>query len=174
MSDPSPPPSTEAELNSPELRFLTALWDTWQALTTVGEARLRALHGLDLRGFVALSYLQAGPQHPADLARELGVPRYEVSRVLAALDALGTVTRERGDTDGRGVIVRITPAGCERWGAALQTIRTLTGPALARLDHAQQLTLIGNLQGVARAALQQPSHSSTPTRDQTRQELSHD
>lgn len=167
VSLPPPPPCTDAELGSPELRFLTALWDTWQALTTVGEARLRARHGLDLRGFIALSYLQGGPQHPADLARELGVPRYEVSRVLSALDALGAVTRERGTAaqgrDGRGVIVRITPAGCERWGEALQTVRTLTGPPLARLDGAQQLTLIQHLHGVARAAQQQTPASASAT-----------
>lgn len=142
-------------LNSPELHFLTALWDTWQALSSVGEARLRALHGLDLRGFIALSYLQGGPQHPADLARELGVPRYEVSRVLAALDTLGAVTRARGGADGRGVIVRITPAGRERWVAALHTTQALTGPPLAHLSPEQQGALIQTLQGVAHAARQQ-------------------
>ncbi|CAM3360771.1 HTH marR-type domain-containing protein [Deinococcus saxicola] len=162
MSFPSHP-RTDAELNSPELRFLTALWDTWQALTTVGEARLRTRHGLDLRSFIALSYLQSGPQQPADLARELGVPRYEISRVLSALDALGAVTRERGGTDGRGVIVHITPAGRERWATALQTVRALTGPPLAHLGTRQQLTLIQTLQGVAHAARQQPQHTQEPT-----------
>lgn len=156
----------DAELNSPELHFLTALWDTWQALTTVGEVRLRTQHGLDLRGFIALSYLQAGPQQPADLARELGVPRYEISRVLAALDALGAVTRQRRNTDARGVIVCITPAGHERWTAALQTVRTLTGPPLAHLDGAQQLTLIQTLQGVAHAAQRQSENPSDPDRSQ--------
>ncbi|OLV16538.1 MarR family winged helix-turn-helix transcriptional regulator [Deinococcus marmoris] len=167
MSLPPSSPLTDAELNSPELHFLTALWDTWQALTTVGEARLRR-HELDLRSFIALSYLQGGPQQPADLARELGVPRYEISRVLSVLDALGAVTRERGaitqnGADGRGVIVRITPAGRERWAAALQTVRTLTGPPLAHLDGAQQLSLIQTLQGVAHAAQQQPQHTQEPT-----------
>ncbi|MDV6374181.1 MarR family winged helix-turn-helix transcriptional regulator [Deinococcus arenicola] len=173
------PPLPDDELNSPELHFLTALWDTWQALTTVGEARLRAGHGLDLRGFVALSYLQAGPQQPAELARELGVPRYEVSRVLAALDALGAITRERmtresEDTDARGVIVRITPAGRERWAAALHTIRALTGPPLAHLDTAQQLSLIHTLQTVAHAAQQQQPGTSRPPQKSPNRSRPHD
>ncbi|CAM3827149.1 MarR family winged helix-turn-helix transcriptional regulator [Deinococcus frigens] len=164
MSVPSPLPlASVAELHSPELQFLTALWDTWQALTTVGEARLRERHGLDLRGFIALSYLQGGPQQPADLARELGVPRYEVSRVLSALDALGAVTRQRTETDGRGVMVHITPAGRERWAAALHTVRALTGPPLAPLGAEQQLTLIQTLQGVAQAARQQTQALQEPT-----------
>ncbi len=166
MSFPSYP-RADAELDSPELRFLTALWDTWQALTTVGEARLRTRHGLDLRSFIALSYLQSGPQQPADLARELGVPRYEISRVLAALGALEAVTRERGGTDGRGVIVRITPAGRERWAAALQTVRALTGPPLAHLKSEQQFSLIQTLQGVAHAAQQQTESSSAPNPDRS-------
>ncbi|MFK7600659.1 MarR family winged helix-turn-helix transcriptional regulator [Deinococcus sp. SM5_A1] len=166
MSLPPSSPLTDAELNSPELHFLTALWDTWQALTTVGEARLRR-HELDLRSFIALSYLQGGPQQPADLARELGVPRYEISRVLAALGALEAVTRERGGTDGRGVIVRITPAGRERWAAALQSVRALTGPPLAHLKSEQQFSLIQTLQGVAHAAQQQTESSSAPNPDRS-------
>lgn len=168
VSAPLPSPLVDAELGRPELRFLTALWDTWQALTTVGEARLRAQHELDLRGFIALSYLQGGAQQPADLARELGVPRYEVSRVLSALDGLGAVTRERGvpqgGGDGRGVIVRITPAGRERWTAALQTVRALTGPPLAHLDVGAQLALIQTLQGVAHAVRQSPEILANPNR----------
>ncbi|GGL66457.1 transcriptional regulator [Deinococcus aerolatus] len=168
VSSSLPSPPVDAELGSPELRFLTALWNTWQALTTVGEARLRARHGLDLRGFIALSYLQGGAQQPADLARELGVPRYEVSRVLSALDGLGAVTRERGAPlsggDGRGVIVRITPAGRERWTAALQTVCTLTGPPLAHLDTGAQLALIQTLQGVAQAARQSTETLANPNR----------
>lgn len=170
MSLPPSSPLTDAELSSPELHFLTALWDIWQALTTVGEARLRTRHGLDLRSFIALSYLQSGPQHPADLARELGVPRYEISRVLSALDALEAVTRERGGTDGRGVIVRISPAGRERWAAALQTVRALTGPPLAHLGTPQRLILIQTLQGVAHAARQQSESSSDPSQNPPSQE----
>jgi DNA-binding MarR family transcriptional regulator len=167
-----PPPTARAddELRSSELQFLTALWDLWQALTTVGEARLRAQHELDLRGFIALSYLQEGPQQPADLARELGVPRYEISRVLGALDAQGAVTRERGTAshggDRRGVTVHITPAGRERWAAALQTARTLTGPPLAQLEPARQLSLIQTLQSVAHVARQQTATLPHPDRSQ--------
>jgi DNA-binding MarR family transcriptional regulator len=144
-----------AALQSPEVQFLTALWDTWQALVAAGAAQLEARHALELRGFIALSYLQAGPQQPAQLARELGLPRYEISRTLAALDGLGAVTRERGGTDARGVTVRITPAGRDRWAAALQTVQAVTGPALAGLSPAAAAQLTQSLQTVAHAARQE-------------------
>ncbi|GGM03382.1 MarR family transcriptional regulator [Deinococcus aerophilus] len=145
------------DLHSPEVQFLTALWDTWQALVAAGAAQLEARHALDLRGFIALSYLQTGPQQPAELARHLGIARYEVSRTLAALDGLGAVTRERGGTDARGVTVRITPAGRDRWAAALQTVRAVTGPSLAGLSPASASQLTQSLQTVAHAARQERS-----------------
>lgn len=139
-------------LQTPELAFLTALWDVWQALSERGEAELRGRHGLDLRSFIALAYVQGGTTQPAALARELGVPRYEVSRVLAALEAQGAVTRGHHDPDARRVTVRVTPAGRALWAGALETVRGVTGPALAALPPAARAGLPGSLSAVAEAA----------------------
>ena len=129
MADASSPPLKA----SPELAFLTALWDAWQALSARGEAELRARHGLDLRSFVALAHVQGGTEQPARLARELGVPRYEVSRVLHALEARGAVRRGAAGPDARRVTVTVTPAGTALWQGALETVRALTAPPLAAL-----------------------------------------
>lgn len=155
MRDPDP-------LQTPELAFLTALWDVWQALSERGEAELRGRHGLDLRSFIALAYVQGGTTQPAALARELGVPRYEVSRVLAALEAQGAVTRGHGGPDARRVTVRVTPAGRVLWEGALETVREVTGPALAALPPAARAGLPRSLAAVAQAA-----RSPTPSQEMT-------
>ncbi|GAA5535019.1 MarR family winged helix-turn-helix transcriptional regulator [Deinococcus aluminii] len=143
-------------LPAAELAFLTALWDAWQALTARGEAELRARHDLDLRSFIALAYVQGGADQPAQLARELGVPRYEVSRVLHALEARGAVTRGQAPTDARRVTVTVTPGGAVLWQEALATVRAVTGPALASLGpQAEQLTR--DLHVLAQAARSLPA-----------------
>ncbi|UQN08112.1 MarR family winged helix-turn-helix transcriptional regulator [Deinococcus sp. QL22] len=141
-----------------ELTFLTALWEVWQALTARGEAELRARHSLDLRSFIALAYLQSGEGQPARLARELGVPRYEVSRVLHALESRGAVSRISAHTDARRVTVTVTPGGAALYAAALDTVRSVTGPPLATLGlRAEHLTR--DLSALAGAARSLPSLS---------------
>lgn len=157
MSDPSP--SSADRPATSELAFLTALWDAWQALTTRGEAELRARHGLDLRSFIALAYVQASAAQPAQLARDLGVPRYEVSRVLRELETRGAVARQQTQADARRVSVTVTPPGRELWEAALETVHAVTGPPLAALGpRADALTR--DLNALARAVHSSPSTPS--------------
>ncbi|BDP43576.1 hypothetical protein DAETH_35450 (plasmid) [Deinococcus aetherius] len=144
---------------APELAFLTAFWEAWQALTTLGEAELRARHGLDLRAFIVLAYVHGGTDQPAALAHELGVPRYEVSRVLHALEARGAVTRSPARPDARRVTVTVTPQGAALWEAALDTVRAVTGPPLATLGPRVDL-LTRDLHDLARAARSLPRPSS--------------
>lgn len=123
-------------LQSPEVQFLMGCWEIWHALSGPGDQALRQSHGLSLREFIALSHVQAQPTTPAGLARQLGLPRYEVSRLLAQLEALGTVTRARTRGDARQVQVSVTPAGRESWEAALEEVRALVRPVLGRLGPA--------------------------------------
>jgi DNA-binding MarR family transcriptional regulator len=153
--------SPAADLATPEVTFLMALWAAWQALSTRGEAELRARHGLDLRGFIALAYVQGGTRQPAALARELNVPRYEISRVLSGLEARGAVVRAPGGPDARRVSVTATPAGQALWQAALGTVRDVTGPPLTSLDPAALATLTRTLAALAHAA--RPEHSTQET-----------
>ena len=62
-------------------------------LAADGAARLREDCGLDLKEFIAAGYLQATPTQPAQLAAELQMPRYEVSRLLGSLEQKGFVQR---------------------------------------------------------------------------------
>ncbi|WP_345465105.1 MarR family winged helix-turn-helix transcriptional regulator [Deinococcus carri] len=154
----SPTPQTERA--TPEVAFLTALWDAWQALTSRGEAELRARHDLDLRSLIALAYVQGGADQPAQLARELGVPRYEVSRVLHALETRGAVTRDQTQADARRVTVRVTPQGAALWEEALGTVRAVTGPALAALGP-RAASLTHDLHLLAQFTRSQPTATSS-------------
>lgn len=149
-------PDPPSELDTPELALLTALWDAWQALTRRGEAELRSRHDLDLRAFIALAYVQGGTTQPAALAHELGVPRYEVSRVLQALETRGAVTRSAAPGDARRVTVTVTSQGLALWEAALGTVRAVTGPPLAALGP-QAAGLTHALHALAQATRAQPS-----------------
>lgn len=151
-------------LESPEVRVLVGCWEVWQALAGAGDEALRTAHGLNLREFIALSHVQGsgdGVCSPAELAAALGVPRYEVSRTLGRLEALGAVRRTRtGGTDARQVRVELTPHGAQLWEAALGTVQALVRPVLAPLGDA--LPGLGNALHAAARLARQLTPGSTP------------
>lgn len=164
---PSSPPLT-GDLASPELGLLMGLWDAWQAMTALSEAHLSARHGLDLRSCLALAFIADGGRQPAQLARDLGLPRYEVSRVLRGLEARGAVRRTSSLPDGRRVTVTVTAEGQALWQAALGTLRALTAPPLAELNRADlgrgAGRLTGDLHRLARAARLPQTPPASPPR----------
>jgi DNA-binding MarR family transcriptional regulator len=60
---------------------------------------------------LALLQRPAGPRTPGALARELGVGLPTASEALRALAAKGLVRKERSPSDGRVVLLSLTPAG---------------------------------------------------------------
>ena len=66
----SPDPHSP-DLTRQPLRFLAAYWTAWQGLSGQVQAALAREHDLDLRAFLILSHVQAGPHTPSDLARTL-------------------------------------------------------------------------------------------------------
>lgn len=135
---------------SPSIQLLAAIWNLWQSLAADGAARLREEGGVDLKGFIALGYLQAQPYQSAELADAMQMPRYEVSRLLSNLEGKGFIQRLRQQKDGRQVQVRVTAAGRAAWEKGLHTVETVTAPYLAGLDSAQQQDLIVTLAGLVR------------------------
>lgn len=121
------------DLTRQPLRFLAAYWTAWQGLSGQVQTALAREHGLDLRAFLILSHVQAGPQTPSDLARTLDLPRYEVARALRHLQDAGAVAHAPHPTDARRHALHVTPAGAQLWGAAMQTLQHATQPALTRL-----------------------------------------
>ena len=53
----------------------------WQALAARADLELTRKHGLDLRAFIALSYIGGGVFLPGELACALGLPNYEPTQI---------------------------------------------------------------------------------------------
>ena len=112
------------------MRFLKAHWTVWQLLSQRAEAELQRRHDLDLRAFIALSYVQAASTSPGELAVSMAIPRYEVSRTLARLVRLQAITRRPDRLNARRQCLSVTATGAQLWAAALGSVQAVTGPLL--------------------------------------------
>ncbi|WP_295820573.1 MarR family winged helix-turn-helix transcriptional regulator [uncultured Deinococcus sp.] len=154
----TPGVTPDSDLHAQPLRFLTAYWGVWQSMSGRANADLAA-HGLDLRSFIALSYVQGSPTSPGELARVLDVPRYEMTRILDRLTALGAITRELDPTSARSRRLDVTPAGRAQWEAALQAVTATVDPALTSLGSRLE-PLTASLEHLA--AFSYPAPQETP------------
>lgn len=141
---------TDSTHPSSSIQLLAAIWNLWQSLAADGTARLRGECGLNLKSFIALSYLEGRAYQPAELADAMQMPRYEVSRLLGELEGKGYVQRLRHPADGRQINIELTPQGVAAWQAGIQTAEAVTEPYLAGLDAAKRADLILTLAGLAR------------------------
>ncbi|MFC6592727.1 MarR family winged helix-turn-helix transcriptional regulator [Deinococcus lacus] len=132
------------------LQLLAAIWTLWQSLAADGAARLREECGLDLKEFIAAGYLRCRAYQPAELASDMQMPRYEVSRLLRSLEDKGFVGRTRRSTDGRQVTVQLTPSGHAAWERGIRTVEDVTEPYLSGLDAAKREDLMLTLAGLVR------------------------
>ena len=128
------PPDLQAQhLQTQPLRFLNAYWNVWQHLAGRLDFALARAHDLDLRAFIALSYVQGGVTSPGELARAMGVPKYEVTRTLDRLSRLRAVARESDPLSARRQRLSATPEGRALWQAALSTVQAVAAPPLRAL-----------------------------------------
>jgi len=145
------------------LRFLHAYWTLWQTLSSHADDLLRTRFGLDLRDFIALSYLTGPtPLTPSDLVREMHLPKYVISRTLEHLARHEAVTSSTDPADGRRLHYTLTPHGEELQRSALHAIQGQVRPALAALGpHASELTR--HLEHLLAAATRPPGHRKPAT-----------
>src|SRR3954469_1593798 len=119
------------------------------------DGRLRppfAAEGLANGDFDVLAALRRGGEpflvRPVELSRSLMVTTGAITKRLDRLEAQGLVARESTDDDGRGKLVRLTPAGVattDRMMAVhLQNQRRLIS-GLAPADRDQLAELLGRL-----------------------------
>ncbi|WP_291432223.1 MarR family winged helix-turn-helix transcriptional regulator [Deinococcus sp.] len=132
------------------IQFLSALWNLWQSLAAEVGARLREEAGLDLKEFIVAGYLQDGAASPTELAQNMQMPRYEVSRLLGNLEDKGYAKRTRSHADGRHVNVQLTETGYAAWERGIATIEVVTEPYLSGLDPARREDLMLTLAGLVR------------------------
>jgi len=115
------------------MRFLNAYWNVWQALAARADLELTRRHGLDLRAFIALSYIGGDVSSPGELARAMGLPKYVITRTLDSLSTLEAITRSSDPQNARRHALESTAIGTELWKAALETLNSVTEPPLLAL-----------------------------------------
>jgi DNA-binding MarR family transcriptional regulator len=95
-----------------------------------------------LTHLAALSTLQRnGPLSPGELAAHERVQPPSMTRVVVALEAMGLVTRTPHPTDGRQVIIELTPAAEELLGAEVQAREAWLTGRLEELTAAERTVL---------------------------------
>lgn len=105
--------------------------DAWRSflraharLVRVLEAELVAKHPLSLGGYDVLVQLAEAPGHRlrmAELADAVLLSRSGVTRLVDRLETAGMVTRERFESDGRGVVAVLTTKGVDTLREAART-----------------------------------------------------
>jgi DNA-binding MarR family transcriptional regulator len=81
--------------------------------------------------------LAPGPMRISDIAWQEGIGQPAATRMVARLEALGLVRRERGETDGRIVMVGLTEKGREELDILRGQSRQLIRHALASRSAAE-------------------------------------
>lgn len=98
---------------------------------SIGPLQLSALVTVELHGPLRLS----------ELARREAVTPPTMSRVLAALDDQGLVTRASDPSDARGVLITISEAGAKVLDEVRSHRNALVARRLARLDDAERTAI---------------------------------
>lgn len=116
------PPPDQASLTSEEMRAWRALLGAQCRLGRIIDLELQAMHGTalgDHEVLMVLSEQAEGAVRMTDLAELLRLSPSGLTRRIDRLVAAGQVARERCASDGRGVMVRITPTGQRSLKAAM-------------------------------------------------------
>lgn len=82
-----------------------------------------------------------GPATGAELAREVGVKPQSMGATLAALTDLGMVERKPHATDGRRIMIALTPKGVAEHKHAREARRSWLAERVAQLSEKEQETL---------------------------------
>src|SRR4051794_28860683 len=97
---------------------------------------------------VLLAMADDGPLSQAELGRRVHVDRSDMAAVVAELEDLGYVTRERDATDRRRNVVALTAAGreaLERMDAAVETAQARLLEPLTPDERTQLVSLLTRL-----------------------------
>jgi DNA-binding MarR family transcriptional regulator len=129
---------------------LGELFSTVTRRLIAAERPLLDARGLTMWQYVVLTCLARSPAPTQlQLATAIG---YDKTRLIALLDDLerqGLVRREPDPSDRRARIVRITPKGRRRHGAAAADIRRMEEELLASLTATQRAALVPALRKLA-------------------------
>jgi DNA-binding MarR family transcriptional regulator len=100
-------------LDEREQRAWWAFLDLWRGLGAGMERQLTGsgVSGADYQVLAPLAEQPDRPMRPRDLVAATGWDRSRLAHQLRRMEQRGLVTREECAGDGRGTLVRLTPAG---------------------------------------------------------------
>lgn len=146
---PSDPALAETLLLS--LTRLVSRWSSLDLQRRVAEACDVSLDPVAVRALYALG-ISGDAVSPSSIADELHLTRPSTSKLLARLEALELITRDRDAADGRSIVVSLTPQGSETFrrlfAAGIDMMRDATDgwhPDEARMLGALLERFIGGL-----------------------------
>ena len=114
MSFPAPSPPADRARGGDDAVTAVAAGLRLAVTRTARRMRQEAGTGLSPSQVSALAIVERhGPLSPSELADRERVKRPTATRVVARLEELGVVERERDPADGRGSLLAVTPSGRE-------------------------------------------------------------
>lgn len=99
---------------------------------------------------------------PAGICERTGRDRGQVTRLVAELETLGLVTRDRSTEDRRSIVLRLSPSGTELFARMLERRADLSQVMLSGLTDVEAGTLkvmLQHLRNALKASTSEP-HSS--------------
>lgn len=126
-------PASAGRMHIPQLtqynRYLRAaksqlqLYNNWCAANGLSYAEFMVLH---------MATHHAKGVRPSDISSALVIPRQTLTRILAGLEKRGDVERSVNESDRRSALIRITPAGRERFHSLHSRLHQAEQQALSR------------------------------------------
>jgi DNA-binding MarR family transcriptional regulator len=112
-------------------------------LTSEGFDRIARPEGLSISGVEVLRMLalQGGPLTPAEIASGVFVTTATITTVLATLERRGLIEREPHPTDGRKILMHLTPAAEELLARIMKDYLAMTEKLMAALSPVEQQTM---------------------------------
>jgi DNA-binding MarR family transcriptional regulator len=102
-----------------------------------------ATHELSLTESAVLARLaREGPATTAELARSQSMKPQSMATTVAALEEAGLIARKPHASDGRQMIIALTPKGVATRNSAQQAKHAWLAQAIAQLDEPEQETLL--------------------------------
>ncbi len=151
-----------AEFSGEAFLLLSTHWKVGQVLDRAAGEALTVNCGLGRRELVLLSLIDGGMAYPSDLARELELPRYFISRALDKFERDGLVNRAFDEQDARRTRFTLTPTGKELQIRALTLLESVLRPwfELYGIERVRQLAI--DLETLARMFVAVNPQADTP------------
>ena len=100
-------------------------------------------HGVHAgQNFILERLWERDGQTPGEIAEAIGVEGPTVVRALQRMAAAGIVVRKRHPTDGRQIVIHLTPAGAELRRHLPRALRQVEEQALADFSNAERAELL--------------------------------